>query len=141
MVNILVLLNTVSITAFAYVRLSDSIHPKLVHRSVRRLITTLSSTPNEKEMAKEALLEYIEKIRYRAPPVTYLECKEGGSDKFYELKISGTTVTLRYGKRGYSGVTSVRQFDCETEAEKFVSKTLKAKLKKGYHAAEAPEQD
>jgi predicted DNA-binding WGR domain protein len=64
--------------------------------------------------------------------VIYLVCTEGGSDKFYEIRVSGTRVKLSYGRRGSQGVSTVKQFGSSDEAKKFAQTTAKAKRRKGY---------
>lgn len=70
------------------------------------------------------------------PPVAsstvYLELVDGISDKFYELKMHGTTVTIRYGRRGTAGTFSKKSFGSEAEAQKFVDKSVCGKRNKGY---------
>ena len=67
--------------------------------------------------------------------MNYLTCKEGNSDKFYEISAVGTNVMMRYGKTGTDGVSSVKSFPSSAEAGKFVDKTVKEKVKKGYSAS------
>ena len=69
----------------------------------------------------------------------YLTCQEGNSDKFYEVKQNGCDVTMRYGKTGTSGVTSVKSFGSVAEATKAADKTVAEKLKKGYEEGDADE--
>lgn len=73
--------------------------------------------------------------------VAYLECQEGSSDKFYELSQAGSEVTIRYGRRGTPGVTQVKSFGEAAEADKFVSKTVAEKRKKGYRDVAAASSD
>jgi predicted DNA-binding WGR domain protein len=65
----------------------------------------------------------------------FLTCTEGGSDKFYEIQQTGTSVTTRYGKTGADGVSATKSYASVAEAIKFVEKTLNEKLKKGYSEA------
>lgn len=65
--------------------------------------------------------------------IVYLECKEGNSDKFYEIIQRNLKVSLRYGRCGADGVTSEKSFSSLAEANTFVDKTAIEKRKKGYH--------
>ena len=62
----------------------------------------------------------------------YMELIDGTSDKFYELKQEGKSVTIRYGRRGASGMISTKSFDSEAAASRFVEKTAQEKHNKGY---------
>jgi len=62
----------------------------------------------------------------------YLECTSGGSSKFYEIVTKNCEVTLRYGKIGSDGVTSVKRFKTNEETQSFVRSTINEKIKKGY---------
>ena len=66
---------------------------------------------------------------------TYLECKEGTSDKFYEISQNGLNVTTTYGRRGTTGLASMQTFDSQSKADAFVAKTLREKRNKGYNDA------
>jgi predicted DNA-binding WGR domain protein len=61
-----------------------------------------------------------------------LVCTEGGSNKFWEGKVSGTTLTVRFGKVGTAGQTKVKTFLSAADAEKELAKLRKEKLGKGY---------
>mmetsp|Transcript_10104 Transcript_10104/g.15114 ORF Transcript_10104/g.15114 Transcript_10104/m.15114 type:complete len:457 (-) Transcript_10104:223-1593(-) len=65
-------------------------------------------------------------------PHVYLECNSGGSSKFYEIVTENCEVTLRYGKIGSDGVTSVKRFKTNDETQSFVRSTMNEKIKKGY---------
>jgi predicted DNA-binding WGR domain protein len=73
----------------------------------------------------------------------YLECHEGKSNKFYEMILSGTEVTTRYGAGGAPGVSATKAFNNTAEAQKFIDKTLAEKKKKGYDevSSSAPAAD
>jgi predicted DNA-binding WGR domain protein len=57
---------------------------------------------------------------------------KGSTDKFYEINRIGSTVKLRYGRRGTEGVCSDKIFATDTEAMKFSEKTAREKRSKGY---------
>ncbi|MBA3462441.1 MAG: WGR domain-containing protein [Deltaproteobacteria bacterium] len=68
---------------------------------------------------------------------TYLELSEGdaGSHKFYEVVISGKTLTIRFGRIGDKGQTQVKPFATPAAAAAEASKKLAEKRKKGYAEA------
>lgn len=66
--------------------------------------------------------------------VHMLQCKEGSSDKFYEISLSGSQVICRYGKTGSAGVSTLKDFSSYTEALAYMAGILSEKLKKGYVA-------
>eukprot|EP00038_Savillea_parva_P009603 m.184663 g.184663 ORF g.184663 m.184663 type:complete len:336 (+) comp16190_c0_seq1:41-1048(+) len=55
-----------------------------------------------------------------------------------ELPTRSKTVTTTYGKIGAKGTTTVKDFDTNAEAKKFVEKQIESKEKKGYVAASDP---
>ncbi|MBD2676827.1 MULTISPECIES: WGR domain-containing protein [Nostoc] len=67
---------------------------------------------------------------------TYLEFSDTKSHKFYEVTISDVEVTVRYGRIGDKGKTTVTLYDTAKEAEAEVTKLVNSKLKKGYERAE-----
>ncbi len=68
---------------------------------------------------------------------TYLELSEdgGGSHKFYEVVVSGKTLTIRYGRIGDQGQTQVKDFPNHDKALAEANKKLSEKRKKGYAEA------
>lgn len=68
---------------------------------------------------------------------TYLELSEegGGSHKFYEVTVSGKTVTIRYGRIGDSGQTQEKKYKNPEEAQSEAAKAIQGKVKKGYEQA------
>lgn len=70
-----------------------------------------------------------------ASRTVYLECKEGSSNKFYELFLftqAKVAVYTRYGRIGTSGMESEKSYPSVAEATEFYESTLAEKLKKGY---------
>ncbi|WP_232326390.1 WGR domain-containing protein [Microbispora sp. ATCC PTA-5024] len=51
--------------------------------------------------------------------MTYLELSEdgGGAHKFYETTVSGTRVTISYGRIGEAGQTKITDFPSEEKAQ------------------------
>src|SRR5215510_11498301 len=68
---------------------------------------------------------------------TYLELSEagGGSHKFYEVGVSGKTLTIRYGRIGDKGQTQVKELPSHDKALAEATKKLDEKRKKGYAEA------
>ena len=62
---------------------------------------------------------------------------EGGSKKFWEVKVDGDQYFTRYGRIGSEGKITVKQADSEDDARVEAEKLLASKLKKGYERAEA----
>jgi uncharacterized protein (TIGR02996 family) len=60
------------------------------------------------------------------------EFSEGSSNKFWEIKLSGTSFTTTYGKIGTAGSTSLKTFASEAVAKKEYDKIVAEKVKKGY---------
>jgi predicted DNA-binding WGR domain protein len=65
---------------------------------------------------------------------TYLELSEddGGSHKFYEVTVSGSTVTIRYGRIGDAGQAKSTKYKNPAEAAAEATKAINGKKKKGY---------
>jgi predicted DNA-binding WGR domain protein len=63
------------------------------------------------------------------------EYVEGSSDKFWEIEIDGSSVTVRFGRNGTSGQSSVKNFADVAKAEKHAESMIAEKLKKGYTEA------
>ncbi|WP_061246701.1 WGR domain-containing protein [Leptospira noguchii] len=62
----------------------------------------------------------------------YLTFKDGTSDKFWNIEVSGNSFTVTYGKTGTSGTSQTKTFDNEEKCLKEAQKLLSEKLKKGY---------
>lgn len=66
----------------------------------------------------------------------YFELKDDKSAKFWEIDRAGVEVTVRYGRIGASGRTSVKSFSDESKAEAHAAKLIEQKTAKGYGVAE-----
>ncbi len=64
------------------------------------------------------------------------EFVEGNSSKFWSLKLSESTITVRWGRIGTKGQEKVTEFDSNEEAEAAMSKLITEKMKKGYEEVE-----
>ncbi len=63
----------------------------------------------------------------------YMECKEGSSNKFYRIEVSGLEVITHHGPiTGKPGIKGIKTFESEEEAHAFAVKTQKEKANKGY---------
>jgi DNA ligase 1 len=60
----------------------------------------------------------------------------GGSDKFWEIEVAGTDVTVRFGRTGTDGQTKTKSFPDEAAAKKHAEKLIAEKTGKGYQEAE-----
>ena len=60
------------------------------------------------------------------------EFAEGGSSKFWEITLEGTSFKTTYGKIGAAGQTTVKSFKSEADAKKEADKITAEKVKKGY---------
>ena len=56
----------------------------------------------------------------------------GGSDKFWEIAVSGREVTVRFGRNGTNGQTTTKALPDETAAARHAEGLIKSKLSKGY---------
>ena len=56
----------------------------------------------------------------------------GGSDKFWEIDVSGAEVTVGYGRNGTAGQTNTKSFAEATAAQKHADKLIHEKTGKGY---------
>ena len=63
-------------------------------------------------------------------------CLQGSSDKFWEIEVQGSSVTVRFGRNGTHGQSSVKHFTEASKAEKHSEKMISEKLGKGYREAE-----
>lgn len=62
------------------------------------------------------------------------ELSDGTSDKFWEVEVEGTTMTVTFGRIGTQGTAKDKTFSSQAEAEKEATKLINEKTKKGYQA-------
>lgn len=67
----------------------------------------------------------------------YYEFKDKASSKFWEIDTKGKTVTVRFGKIGTDGQTTVKKFATPKEATAHARKVTAEKVKKGYKSRRA----
>ena len=60
------------------------------------------------------------------------EFKDGKSNKFWNIELSGSSFTVTFGKIGAKGQTQTKDFGSKSEAKKEHDKLVAEKLKKGY---------
>lgn len=71
---------------------------------------------------------------------TTLVNKEGTSNKFWKINVSGKSYTITFGKIGTVGAVKVKSFENEDACKKDAEKLIQSKLKKGYTLADAVNQ-
>jgi predicted DNA-binding WGR domain protein len=57
---------------------------------------------------------------------------EFGTQKFWEITQEDLKVSVRFGKLGVQGQTTVKDFESAEEATKYAEKVIAEKTKKGY---------
>lgn len=62
----------------------------------------------------------------------YFEFANEKSSKFWEVSITGSEVTVRYGKIGTDGTTKPKELDSDDAAQKHYEKLIEQKTAKGY---------
>ncbi|MEY2715691.1 MAG: hypothetical protein RIT24_2034 [Planctomycetota bacterium] len=65
-------------------------------------------------------------------PKRYYEFRDSASSKFWEIDVTGGTVTVRFGKIGTGGQATVKKFKSPAEAKSHADKVAAAKENKGY---------
>ena len=61
------------------------------------------------------------------------EFRDGRSDKFWEITLSGSTHTVRYGRVGTEGQSATKEFPSAEKAQASHDKLINQKIKKGYN--------
>ena len=67
----------------------------------------------------------------------YFEFIGGNSRKFWEVTVTDSDVTVRYGRIGTDGQSKTKSFSDETAAVRHAEKLVAAKTGKGYVEADA----
>jgi predicted DNA-binding WGR domain protein len=60
------------------------------------------------------------------------EFAEGASNKFWEVVVERSRVTVHYGRIGTSGQTETKSFPDSAAAQKHADKKIQEKVNKGY---------
>lgn len=126
-----------SIITFRYQELSDAGVPRFPsYVGVRHDAqpTTTAPAPKRTATAKVAV-----SVSTTPPTLTggstmkrYFEFVEGTSSKFWEISMSGSEVTTRWGKIGTDGQSKTKPFKDEAAAKKEYDKLIAEKTGKGY---------
>ena len=61
-----------------------------------------------------------------------MEFVGGSSEKFWEITVAGTEVTVRFGRLGTNGQTQTKRFESEQAAATHAARLIEEKLVKGY---------
>ena len=69
------------------------------------------------------------------------EFKEGSSNKFWEVTVSGNTLTVRFGRVGTKGQEKLKTFTTPTLAKNEQDKLIAEKQGKGYREVGSPSSD
>lgn len=112
-----------SLITFRYQELSDGGVPRFPsYVGVREEIVKTSNTNNGgTRMAPETVTG-----------TRRFEFVGGGSNKFWEITIQGSKVTVRFGRIGTQGQTNVKPFADDAAAAKHAAKLIEEKTGKGY---------
>jgi len=62
----------------------------------------------------------------------YFEFQDKSSSKFWEITVTGKTVTVHYGKIGTAGQNTIKELPTPAEANTHAEKVIGEKIKKGY---------
>ena len=62
----------------------------------------------------------------------HFQFSDGSSNKFWKIRLDGTSFTVNFGRIGTAGQVQTKEFKSEAEAEKEYNKLVAEKLKKGY---------
>src|SRR5262245_59240236 len=60
------------------------------------------------------------------------QCSDAKSHKFWNIEVSGSSLTVTFGKVGAAGKSQVKSFASGALAQAEADKLIKEKLKKGY---------
>ena len=82
--------------------------------------------------AFESALEFMEEKENEMSQATYLLFQDEKSHKFWEIKVSGTSFEVRYGKVGGDGKKMTKEFTSAIKAKEAADRLVEQKLKKGY---------
>ncbi len=66
---------------------------------------------------------------------------DGSSDKFWTITLTGTSHTVRFGRKGTNGQEQTKELTTAALARSSYEKLIAEKLKKGYREVEAPPEE
>ena len=105
------------------------------HRSVRlvdeRTAESQKPTQEKKTVPKKTTAVTGTK-KESAVGARMFEFSDGKSNKFWEIAVEGTDVTVRYGRMGSDGQTKTKSFADEDAANAHAEKSIVQKTGKGY---------
>jgi DNA ligase-1 len=113
-----------SLITFRYQELSEAGVPRFPSFVGTREIGQTSPTTKKEEIIMPTTAAIAGTRRF--------EFSEGNSNKFWEVSVQGTEVTVRYGRIGSQGQTNMKSFPDEAAAAKQAEKLIKEKTGKGY---------
>ena len=103
-------------------------------------IRVLSRLVPEKGAAKRAKKRPAKSARAKSEvDQRYFELVDDKSSKFWEITVADKNVTVRYGRIGSTGRSSLKTFDTASDAENHAEKLIRQKTNKGYGETEASE--
>jgi predicted DNA-binding WGR domain protein len=105
-------------------------------KPAKKVATKVAAKPAAKAAAKPAAKPAASGGDKTTP--RYFEFVEGTSNKFWEIKLDGTSVRTRYGKIGTGGQQTLKEFDSTDKANKEYDKLVAEKTKKGYEEKDGP---
>jgi DNA ligase-1 len=138
-----------STITFRYQELSDRGVPRFPS-FVRAALAAAASAPSAAEAAPPAATQRRTAARESSAPSPSVPSKESStmkryfeytdekSNKFWEIDMSGTSVTVRFGKIGANGQTQTKTFPDAAAAQKHHDKLVEEKTEKGYEEKSAP---
>jgi DNA ligase 1 len=118
-----------SVITFRYQELSDGGVPRFPsYAGIRN--DTQPPAPKKQESAKQK--PKAAKQTTAAPDTRRFEFSEGNSAKFWAIVVSGTEVTVRFGRIGSQGQSNVKSFPDNAAAQQHADKLILEKTGKGY---------
>jgi NAD-dependent DNA ligase/predicted DNA-binding WGR domain protein len=107
--------------------------------SEEQLTEMVTSVPQQVQVVPEAI-QTVEEIPMRSNSASFkfdgqfqrFEFVDEKSSKFWEIRVEGASVQVRYGKIGTAGQKQTKEFDDESAALKHAEKMVGEKLKGGY---------
>jgi predicted DNA-binding WGR domain protein len=60
------------------------------------------------------------------------ECVAGSANKFWEVRVDGVRVHVRFGRRGTNGQSETKTMDTPAAAQRYMNTKINEKRRKGY---------
>jgi predicted DNA-binding WGR domain protein len=76
-----------------------------------------------------------------SPGFRRFEFSDGNSNKFWEIKLHGSSFTVKYGRIGTQGLAQTKDFPSAEKAQKEYEKLIGEKVNKGYEEIESASAD